>query len=62
MIRLLRYTGLRIIDVATLARDRVREDRIYLYTMKKRQTGFLAYSCVSPQSFGRSAYSERDGR
>ena len=34
MVLLLRYTGLRISDVATLARDRVRGDRIHLYTMK----------------------------
>jgi integrase len=38
---LLRYTGLRISDVATLARDRVREDRIYLYTMKNGKPVFL---------------------
>ena len=41
MILLLRYTGLRISDVATLARDRVREDRIYLYTMKNGKPVFL---------------------
>lgn len=38
---LLRYTGLRISDVATLARDRVRQDRIYLYTMKNGKPVFL---------------------
>ncbi|MDQ2841127.1 MAG: site-specific integrase [Acidobacteriota bacterium] len=41
MVLLLRYTGLRISDVATLARDRVREDRIYLYTMKNGKLVFL---------------------
>jgi site-specific recombinase XerD len=41
MVLLLRYTGLRISDVATLSRDRVKADRIYLYTMKngKAQKG-----------------------
>lgn len=34
MVLLLRYTGLRISDVATLARDRVRAGEIYLHTMK----------------------------
>ncbi len=34
MILLLRYTGLRISDVATLSRDRLKADRIYLHTMK----------------------------
>lgn len=41
MVLLLRYTGLRISDIATLARDRVREDRIYLYTMKNGKPVFL---------------------
>lgn len=41
MVLLLRYTGLRISDVATLARDRVREDRICLYTMKNGKPVFL---------------------
>jgi integrase len=34
MVLLLRYTGLRVGDVATLARDRVRGDEIHLYTAK----------------------------
>jgi len=34
MILLLRYTALRVSDVATLARDRVRDGEIYLRTMK----------------------------
>ncbi|MGH9343576.1 MAG: tyrosine-type recombinase/integrase, partial [Terriglobia bacterium] len=46
MILLLRYTGLRISDVATLARDRVREDRIYLYTMKNGKPVFLPIPAV----------------
>lgn len=41
MVFLLRFTGLRISDVATLARDRVRDDRIYLYTMKNGKPVFL---------------------
>jgi integrase len=41
MILLLRYTGLRMSDVATLARDRVRGDRIYLYTIKNGKPVFL---------------------
>jgi site-specific recombinase XerD len=41
MVLLLRYTGLRISDVATLARDRVREGRIYLHTMKNGKPIFL---------------------
>jgi hypothetical protein len=41
MVLLLRYTGLRISDVATLARDRVRQDRIYLYTMKNGKPVFF---------------------
>jgi integrase len=41
MVLLLRYTGLRISDVATLARDRVRDDRIFLYTMKNGKPVFL---------------------
>jgi integrase len=41
MIYLLRFTGLRISDVATLERDRVRDDRIYLYTMKNGKPVFL---------------------
>ncbi len=40
MVLLLRYTGLRISDVATLARDRVREDPIHLYTMKNGKPVF----------------------
>lgn len=46
MVLLLRYTGLRISDVATLARDRVREDRIYLYTMKNGKPVFLPIPAV----------------
>jgi site-specific recombinase XerD len=46
MVLLLRYTGLRISDVATLARDRVREDRIYLYTMKNGKPVFLPIPTV----------------
>jgi len=34
MVLLLRYTGLRLGDVATLARDRVRNGEIHLYTAK----------------------------
>lgn len=41
MVLLLRYTGLRISDVATLGRERVRQDRIYLYTMKNGKPVFL---------------------
>lgn len=41
MVLLLRYTGLRISDVATLARDRVRDGRIYLHTMKNGKNIFL---------------------
>ncbi len=41
MILLLRYTGLRISDVATLPRDRVRDNRIHLYTMKNGKPVFL---------------------
>ena len=41
MVLLLRYTGLRISDVATLARDRVRNDCIYLHTMKNGKPIFL---------------------
>jgi site-specific recombinase XerD len=41
MVLLLRYTGLRISDVATLARDRVRNRRIYLHTMKNGKPIFL---------------------
>jgi site-specific recombinase XerC len=41
MVLLLRYTGLRISDVATLARDRVRNRRIYLRTMKNGKPIFL---------------------
>jgi site-specific recombinase XerD len=41
MVLLLRYTGLRISDVATLSRDRVKADRIYLYTMKNGKEIFL---------------------
>lgn len=40
-VMLLRYTGLRISDVAIIARDRVRDDRIYLYTMKNGKPVFL---------------------
>lgn len=46
MVLLLRYTGLRISDLATLARDRVREDRIYLYTMKNGKPVFLPIPTV----------------
>ena len=41
MVLLLRYTGLRISDVATLARNRVRNRRIYLRTMKNGKPIFL---------------------
>lgn len=41
MILLLRYTALRIGDVATLARDRVRNDEIYLRTMKNGKVVLL---------------------
>jgi integrase/recombinase XerD len=41
MVLLLRYTGFRISDVATLARDRTKGDRIYLYTMKNGKPVFL---------------------
>jgi site-specific recombinase XerC len=34
MVLLLRYTSLRVSDVATLARDRIRHGSIYLHTMK----------------------------
>ena len=34
MILLLRHTGLRISDVATLARDRVPDGEIFLHTLK----------------------------
>jgi integrase len=43
MVLLLRYTGLRVSDVATLARDRVRNGRVYLHTMKNGRQ-FLAQS------------------
>jgi len=41
MVLLLRYTGLRISDVITLARDRLKADRIYLHTMKNGKNIFL---------------------
>jgi integrase len=41
MVLLLRYTGLRVSDVATLARDRVRNGRVYLRTMKNGKPIFL---------------------
>ena len=41
MVLLLRFTGLRISDVATLARDRVRGNRIFLHTMKNGKPVFL---------------------
>jgi site-specific recombinase XerD len=41
MILLLRYTGLRISDVATLSRDRVKGDHIYLHTMKNGKSLYL---------------------
>ena len=41
MILLLRYTGLRISDVATLSRDRLKADRIYLHTMKNGTALYL---------------------
>ncbi len=50
MIFLLRFTGLRISDVATLARDRVRDDRIYLYTMKNGKPVFLPIPPVLKES------------
>lgn len=43
MVLLLRYTGLRISDVATLDRDRVRDGRIYLYTMKNGKRSFYRF-------------------
>ena len=46
MVLLLRYTGLRISDVATLARDRVRSGRIYLHTMKNGKPIFLPIPSV----------------
>lgn len=50
---LFRYAGLRISDVATFARDCMREDRIFLYTMKHGRRPFrgryqlLSCSCQS---------------
>ncbi len=41
MILLLRYTGLRISDVATLARDRIRDGQILLHTQKTGGTVYL---------------------
>jgi site-specific recombinase XerD len=41
MVLLLRYTGLRVSDVATLARDRVHDGRIHLHTMKNGKLIFL---------------------
>jgi integrase len=41
MVLLLRYTGLRVSDVATLASDRVNNGRIYLHTMKNGKPVFL---------------------
>jgi integrase/recombinase XerC len=41
MVLLLRYTALRISDVATLARDRVRDGRVLLYTQKTGEPVFL---------------------
>jgi integrase/recombinase XerD len=41
MVLLLRYTGLRISDVITLSRDRLKADRIYLHTMKNGKNIFL---------------------
>jgi integrase len=38
---LLRYTGLRISDVATLRRDKVRNEHIHLYTLKNGKPVFL---------------------
>jgi integrase len=38
---LLRYTGLRVSDVATLARDRVHDGHIYLHAMKNGRPIFL---------------------
>lgn len=52
MVLLLRYTGLRISDVATLARDRVRDDRIYLYTMKNGKPVFLPIPAVLRDALG----------
>ncbi len=46
MVLLLRYTGLRVSDVATLARDRVRDGRIYLHTMKNGKPIFLPIPTV----------------
>ncbi len=41
MVMTLRYTGLRISDVATLALDRIRDDRLLLYTKKTGQQVYL---------------------
>ncbi len=41
IVLLLRYTGLRISDVATLRRDKVRDQRIHLYTLKNGKPVFL---------------------
>ena len=41
MVLLLRYTGLRVSDVATLERSRIRDGRIYLHTMKTGQAVML---------------------
>ena len=41
MVLLMRYTGLRISDVALLARDRVRDGHIYLHTQKNGKPVFL---------------------
>ncbi len=41
MVLLLRFTGLRISDVATLARERVKRDRVHLYTLKNGKPVFL---------------------
>jgi len=46
MVLLLRHTGLRVGDVATLARDRVRDRRIYLHTLK---TGAAVLLPVEPE-------------
>ena len=41
MVLLLRYTALRISDVATLARDRIRAGRVYLHTLKGGKAVYL---------------------
>jgi len=44
MVLLLRYTGLRVSDVATLAKDRIRDGQIHLYTTKNGKPVLLPRS------------------